>query len=79
MAKIRNRSGEERDVPGFGTVPADGIIEVPEAALYGFTCQGIWEPVRKADQEAHDKAVADERARVGAAVAAAAVVPESNA
>jgi hypothetical protein len=58
MAKIRNKSGVDLDVPGLGVVPADGIAEVPDARLLSFTCQPAWEPVRKADQELHDQAVA---------------------
>jgi hypothetical protein len=58
MAKIRNCFGEDRDVPGIGVVERDAIIEVPDAAILSYTCQAGWEPVRKADQDAHDKAVA---------------------
>ena len=38
--KIRNISGEDRHVPAYHrTVPADGVIEVPDAEAEGLTCQ----------------------------------------
>ena len=38
--KIRNISGEDREVPSLHrTVPSDGVIEVPDADAKGFTCQ----------------------------------------
>jgi hypothetical protein len=47
MAKIRNKSGEERVVPGYGLVGVDEVFEVPDGSVKGFTCQDIWERVDK--------------------------------
>lgn len=66
MAKIRNKSGEDL-VTLYGTAVADGLLEVPDAAVYGYTCQSIWEPNDKAATTAHNAGEKAERAAVAAA------------
>ena len=56
MAGVRNKNGESRFVPGYGVVEPDAVLEVPDGALYGFTCQEGWNPVGKAGQALHDEA-----------------------
>ena len=58
MAKIRNVSSFELEVPGIGIVEIDAVAEVPDGRVYGFTCSDNWEPADKAAQGAHDKAEA---------------------
>lgn len=47
MTKIKNVSGEDRTIPLLGDrlVLAGQVVEVPEGAVYGFTCQTeAWSP-----------------------------------
>lgn len=55
MAKIRNRSGMDLDVPGRGEVAADGVLEVPDEDVYSYTASANWEPVDKDATTAHNK------------------------
>lgn len=59
MAKIKNVSGEDRNVPGLGgRLVLDGaVVEVPDEAVYAYTCQeSNWAPADKAATKAHEAA-----------------------
>lgn len=57
MAKVKNVSGADLLVPAHGgLVLAGQVLDVPAEAVYGLTCQSIWEPADKAAQQAHDNA-----------------------
>lgn len=57
MGKIKQASGEDRVVPGLGNrlVVAGAVVEVPDADVYGYTQQSIWDPVDAAAKRAHDE------------------------
>ena len=59
MAKIKNVMGEDVEVPALGgrLVMAGQVVEVDDAAVYGFTCQASnWEPADAAAKKAHKAA-----------------------
>jgi hypothetical protein len=61
MAKIKNVSGEDLNVPGLGgRLVLDGaVIEVPDEDTYSYTCQeSNWAPADKGATKAHEAAVA---------------------
>jgi hypothetical protein len=56
MCKVKNVSGSDRTLDGRQVV-AGAVIEVPEDAVYGLTCQEPnWKPADKATQKVHDEA-----------------------
>lgn len=68
MAKVKNISGRDLIVPALGgrLVVAGAVVEVPDDAVYGFTCQGPnWEPADDETQAVHDKAHAAELEALG--------------
>jgi len=65
MGKIKNVSGEDRTVPGLGgrLVLAGAVVDVPDAAVFTYTCQEAnWAPVDKAATRAHEAATTTEPA-----------------
>lgn len=71
MEKIRYTGTDPRSTQ-HGDVETDTVLEVPAAAVYGYTVQPDWEPVTKAAQAVHNRAekaekdaVAKERAERG--------------
>lgn len=59
MAKIRNKSGDDRTVTGLGgrLVLAGQKVDVPVEDVHSYTCQvTIWEPADDEAQAAHDAA-----------------------
>lgn len=57
MAKVKNISGVDLIVPAHGgLVMAGQVIDVPPEAVYGLTCQSIWQPADKAAEKAHSDA-----------------------
>lgn len=68
MAKIRNKSGSDLFVPALGRMVMDGqVVEVPDADVYGFTQQSIWQAADKAAEAADLEAEADYQARLAVA------------
>jgi hypothetical protein len=62
MAKIRNTSGEDLEVPSLGRMVLAGqVIEVPDDAVEGFTHPGapsqLWAPSDQAAKDIHQKLV----------------------
>lgn len=56
LCKVKNVSGSDRTLDGR-IVVAGQVIEVPEDAVYGLTCQEPnWKPADKATQKVHDEA-----------------------
>lgn len=54
MAKVKNVSGVDLVVPAHGgLVMAGQVIDVPDEAVYGLTCQSIWKPADTAAKKAH--------------------------
>jgi hypothetical protein len=58
VAKIRNTSGYDVEVPSLGRMVLDGqVIEVPDDAVEGFTHPGapsqLWAPSDKAAKDIH--------------------------
>lgn len=66
MATIRNTSGQDLDVPGYGRVNKDELLEVADGDVYGFTVSANWAPVDLAADAAHADGAADEAAAVEA-------------
>jgi len=66
VPKIKNVSGEARNVPGLGgrLVLPGQVVEFPADQVYNYTCQqGNWECADKAATEAHNEDTAAEQAR----------------
>lgn len=62
MAKIKNKSGDDRIVPGLGgrLVLAGALVELDAADVASYTCQtSIWEPADDEACAAHDAAFAE--------------------
>jgi hypothetical protein len=62
VAKIRNTSGADVEVPSLGRMVLKGqIIDVPDELVEGFTHPGapseLWAPSDKAAKDIHDKLV----------------------
>lgn len=54
MAKVKNVSGVDLIVPAHGGLVMSGqVIDVADEAVYGLTCQSIWQPADKAAEKAH--------------------------
>lgn len=59
MAKVKNISGEDLEIPSMGgrLVVAGQVIEVDADAVYGLTCQpATWEPADAEAKKAHKAA-----------------------
>lgn len=59
MGKVKNVSKQDRNVPALGgrLVVKGAVIEVPDEAVYGFTCQtDNWSPADAATKKVHDAA-----------------------
>ena len=57
--KIKNTSGEDRLVSWLGgrMVLAGQVVDVPEADVYSYTQQSIWEPADAAAKAVHKNAL----------------------
>lgn len=80
MARIKNEYGEDRIVPSLGDrlVLAGEVVEVPDEAVYGFTCQAGWSPADTDAREA-DTAADNEAAEVAVVESGDAEEPAGNA
>ncbi len=70
MARFRNKSNDERNVPAYGkTIAPDGVLEVPDEDVDGFAGQDdTWAPVGATAKPA--KAAAKEQTEAALAEAA---------
>lgn len=56
MAKVKNVSGYDRTLPGFGLVEAGEVITVEPGDVYGLTCQADnWTPADADATKAHNE------------------------
>lgn len=55
MAKVKNISGADLRVPAHGgLILAGQVLDLPDEAVYGLTCQAAtWKPADKAAEKAH--------------------------
>lgn len=59
MGKVKNVSKQDVHVPALGgrLVVKGAVVEVPDEAVYGFTCQTTnWAPADAATKKVHDAA-----------------------
>ena len=70
MGKIKYIGDEDRTLPNEGhrlVVPGQ-VIEVDDDAVYGYTCQAIWEPADPAAKKIHKQAESPAEDEAAAAV-----------